>query len=83
MAFLLSCFSRPFPQLEQDKIRVLVFRDCDRRGKTLLFDSNTVACQQVRKFIAIILVLYITVKLIANDELTMIKYDDGSRCLKG
>lgn len=34
---------RPFPQLEQDEIRVLVFRDCDRKGKTLLFDSKAVA----------------------------------------
>lgn len=33
---------RPFPQLEQDEIRVLVFRDCDRKGKTLLFDSKAV-----------------------------------------
>lgn len=34
---------RPFPQLEQDEIRVLVFRDCDRKGKTLLFDSKAIA----------------------------------------
>lgn len=37
-----SLLKRPFPQLEQDEIRVLVFRDCDRKGKTLLFDSKAV-----------------------------------------
>lgn len=37
-----SFLKRPFPQLEQDEIRVLVFRDCDRKGKTLLFDSKAV-----------------------------------------
>ncbi|XP_048590389.1 folliculin-interacting protein 1 [Nematostella vectensis] len=29
-----------FPLLEPSDIRVLVFRDCDRKGKTLLFDSK-------------------------------------------
>ena len=35
-------YCRPFPQLEHDEIRVLVFKDCDRKGKTLLFDSKAV-----------------------------------------
>ncbi|PFX15192.1 Folliculin-interacting protein 1 [Stylophora pistillata] len=33
---------RPFPQLEHDEIRILVFKECDRKGKTLLFDSKAV-----------------------------------------
>ncbi|KAL9961097.1 hypothetical protein ACROYT_G029979 [Oculina patagonica] len=33
---------RPFPYLAQDEIRVLVFKDSDRKGKTLLFDSKAV-----------------------------------------
>jgi len=51
---LISLFiflERPFPQLAHDQIRILVFRDCDRKGKTLLFDSKAVAQdlnQQVR-----------------------------------
>jgi len=37
--------------LAQDQIRILVFRDCDRKGKTLLFDSKVITQdlnQQVR-----------------------------------
>ena len=46
-----SFSKRPFPQLEQDEIRVLVFRDCDRKGKTLLFDSKAVKNEKSQVFL--------------------------------
>ena len=49
--FFFSLSKRPFPQLEQDEIRVLVFRDCDRKGKTLLFDSKAVKNEKSQVFL--------------------------------
>ena len=46
-----AILERPFPHLAQDEIRVLVFKDDDRKGKTLLFDSKALpndVNQQVR-----------------------------------
>lgn len=36
-----GCVSLPF-NLERDGIRVLLFRECDKRGRKLLYDSKTV-----------------------------------------
>lgn len=36
----LSC-SWPLPQLEPSQIRLIVYQDCERRGRNVLFDSNT------------------------------------------
>ncbi|XP_029956467.1 folliculin-interacting protein 1 isoform X2 [Salarias fasciatus] len=33
-------FSWPLPQLEPSQIRLIVYQDCERRGRTVLFDSN-------------------------------------------
>ncbi|CAL1572906.1 unnamed protein product [Knipowitschia caucasica] len=33
-------FSWPVPQLEPCQIRLLVYQDCERRGRNVLFDSN-------------------------------------------
>ncbi|XP_023131511.1 folliculin-interacting protein 1 [Amphiprion ocellaris] len=33
-------FSWPFPQLEPSQIRLIVYQDCERRGRNVLFDSN-------------------------------------------
>ncbi|XP_026226177.1 folliculin-interacting protein 1 isoform X1 [Anabas testudineus] len=34
-------FSWPLPQLEPSQIRLIVYQDCERRGRNVLFDSNT------------------------------------------
>ncbi|KAM3869631.1 folliculin-interacting protein 1 [Diretmus argenteus] len=34
-------FSWPIPQLEPSQIRLIVYQDCERRGRNVLFDSNT------------------------------------------
>lgn len=34
--------SWPVPQLEPSQIRLIVYQDCERRGRNVLFDSNTV-----------------------------------------
>ncbi|XP_056911371.1 folliculin-interacting protein 1 isoform X2 [Takifugu flavidus] len=34
-------FSWPVPQLEPSQIRLIVYQDCERRGRNVLFDSNT------------------------------------------
>ena len=39
---VIVCVCRPFPQLEKNDIRVLVFKDSDGKGRTLLFDSKAV-----------------------------------------
>ncbi|XP_014892970.1 folliculin-interacting protein 1 isoform X3 [Poecilia latipinna] len=33
-------FSWPLPQLEPSQIRLIVYQDCERRGRNVLFDSN-------------------------------------------
>ncbi|KAM9846855.1 folliculin-interacting protein 1 isoform 2-T2 [Aulostomus maculatus] len=33
-------FSWPVPQLEPNQIRLIVYQDCERRGRNVLFDSN-------------------------------------------
>ncbi|XP_031164037.1 folliculin-interacting protein 1 isoform X2 [Sander lucioperca] len=33
--------SWPVPQLEPSQIRLIVYQDCERRGRNVLFDSNT------------------------------------------
>ncbi|XP_030293930.1 folliculin-interacting protein 1 isoform X3 [Sparus aurata] len=33
-------FSWPIPQLEPSQIRLIVYQDCERRGRNVLFDSN-------------------------------------------
>nr|XP_029133976.1 folliculin-interacting protein 1 isoform X3 [Labrus bergylta] len=33
-------FSWPVPQLEPSQIRLIVYQDCERRGRNVLFDSN-------------------------------------------
>ncbi|XP_029030141.1 folliculin-interacting protein 1 isoform X2 [Betta splendens] len=33
--------SWPLPQLEPSQIRLIVYQDCERRGRNVLFDSNT------------------------------------------
>ncbi|XP_061608475.1 folliculin-interacting protein 1 isoform X1 [Phyllopteryx taeniolatus] len=33
-------FSWPIPQLEPSHIRLIVYQDCERRGRNVLFDSN-------------------------------------------
>ncbi|XP_070773721.1 folliculin-interacting protein 1 [Enoplosus armatus] len=33
-------FSWPTPQLEPSQIRLIVYQDCERRGRNVLFDSN-------------------------------------------
>ncbi|KAM4547290.1 folliculin-interacting protein 1 isoform 1-T1 [Fundulus diaphanus] len=33
-------FSWPLPQLEPGQIRLIVYQDCERRGRNVLFDSN-------------------------------------------
>ncbi|XP_035481776.2 folliculin-interacting protein 1 isoform X1 [Scophthalmus maximus] len=33
-------FSWPLPQLESSQIRLIVYQDCERRGRNVLFDSN-------------------------------------------
>lgn len=33
-------FSWPLPQLEPSHIRLIVYQDCERRGRNVLFDSN-------------------------------------------
>ncbi|XP_041656794.1 folliculin-interacting protein 1 isoform X2 [Cheilinus undulatus] len=33
-------FSWPVPQLEPGQIRLIVYQDCERRGRNVLFDSN-------------------------------------------
>lgn len=32
-------FSWPLPQLEPSQIRLIVYQDCERRGRNVLFDS--------------------------------------------
>ncbi|XP_067348109.1 folliculin-interacting protein 1 isoform X2 [Channa argus] len=34
-------FSWPLPQLEPSQIRLIVYQDCERRGRNVLFDSST------------------------------------------
>ncbi|XP_041863535.1 folliculin-interacting protein 1 isoform X2 [Melanotaenia boesemani] len=34
-------FSWPLPQLDPSQIRLIVYQDCERRGRNVLFDSNT------------------------------------------
>ncbi|XP_062867486.1 folliculin-interacting protein 1 isoform X2 [Trichomycterus rosablanca] len=34
-------FSWPSPELEPSQIRLIVYQDCERRGRNILFDSNT------------------------------------------
>ncbi|MBN3315414.1 FNIP1 protein, partial [Atractosteus spatula] len=34
-------FSWPSPELEPGQIRLIVYQDCERRGRNVLFDSNT------------------------------------------
>ncbi|XP_058483234.1 folliculin-interacting protein 1 isoform X1 [Solea solea] len=34
-------FSWPHPHLEPSQIRLIVYQDCERRGRNVLFDSNT------------------------------------------
>uniref|UniRef100_H3DF84 Folliculin interacting protein 1 n=1 Tax=Tetraodon nigroviridis TaxID=99883 RepID=H3DF84_TETNG len=34
-------FSWPVPQLEPSQIRLIVYQDCERRGRNVLFDSST------------------------------------------
>ncbi|XP_060941201.1 folliculin-interacting protein 1 isoform X1 [Limanda limanda] len=33
-------FSWPLPQLEPSQIRLIVYQDCERRGRNVIFDSN-------------------------------------------
>ncbi|XP_023659267.1 folliculin-interacting protein 1 isoform X5 [Paramormyrops kingsleyae] len=33
-------FSWPLPELESSQIRLIVYQDCERRGRNVLFDSN-------------------------------------------
>ncbi|XP_026796889.1 folliculin-interacting protein 1 isoform X4 [Pangasianodon hypophthalmus] len=36
-----SAFSWPSPELEPSQIRLIVYQDCERRGRHILFDSDT------------------------------------------
>ena len=49
---------RPFPALEQDAIRILVFKDCDRKGKSLLFDSKSFIKNEVLSALSILKMWY-------------------------
>lgn len=49
MLILIKLSFRPFPVLEKHAIRVLVFKDCDRKGKSLLFDSKSFVKNEVQR----------------------------------